>query len=111
MTKDDVSEAVAYESFFGVVMERWEISSQKMRLPKSCYCSASSVIYGMGDRSVLQAPCMSVVELGRATPYGMAIAEMAGRCAADNNIGGIWRALGCIYTAGMSALNAGGNRL
>ncbi len=40
----------------------------------------------------------------------MAIAEMAGRCAADNNIiGGIWRALGCDYTAGdISALNAGG---
>ncbi len=41
----------------------------------------------------------------------MAIAEMAGRCAADNNIvvvsGG---ALGCDYTAGTSALNADENR-
>ena len=52
---------------------------------------------------------MSVIGARRATPYGMAIAEMAGRCAADNNIvvvsGG---ALGCDYRAGMASLNAGG---
>ena len=52
---------------------------------------------------------MSVIGARRATPYGMAIAEMAGRCAAHNNIvvvsGG---ALGCDYRAGMASLNAGG---
>ena len=92
-------------------MERWEISSEDEDYPKELLLlnHPPEVIYGIGDRSVLQAPCMSVIGARRATPYGLAIAEMAGRCAADNNIvvvsGG---ALGCDYTAGMSALNAGG---
>ena len=92
-------------------MEKWEISSEDEDYPKELLLlnHPPEVIYGMGDRSVLQAPCMSVIGARRATPYGMAIAEMAGRCAADNNIvvvsGG---ALGCDYRAGMASLNAGG---
>ena len=92
-------------------MERWEISSEDEDYPKELLLlnHPPEIIYGMGDRSVLQQPCMSVIGARRATPYGMAIAEMAGRCAADNNIvvvsGG---ALGCDYMAGMASLNAGG---
>ena len=93
-------------------MEKWEISSEDEDYPKELLLlnHPPEIIYGMGDRSVLQQPCMSVIGARRATPYGMAIAEMAGRCAADNNIvvvsGG---ALGCDYMAGMASLNAGGN--
>ena len=92
-------------------MERWEISSEDEDYPKELLLlnHPPEIIYGMGNRSVLQQPCMSVIGARRATPYGMAIAEMAGRCAADNNIvvvsGG---ALGCDYMAGMASLNAGG---
>ena len=92
-------------------MEKWEISSEDEDYPKELLLlnHPPEIIYGMGDRSVLQQPCMSVIGARRATPYGMAIAEMAGRCAADNNIvvvsGG---ALGCDYMAGMASLNAGG---
>lgn len=92
-------------------MERWEISSEDEDYPKELLLlnHPPEIIYGMGDRSVLQQPCMSVIGARRATPYGMAIAEIAGRCAADNNIvvvsGG---ALGCDYMAGMASLNAGG---
>ena len=85
-------------------MERWEISSEDEDYPKELLLlnHPPEIIYGMGDRSVLKQPCMSVIGARRATPYGMAIAEMAGRCTADNNIvvvsGG---ALGCDYMAGM----------
>ena len=69
-------------------MERWEISSEDEDYPKELLLlnHPPEIIYGMGDISVLQQPCMSVIGARRATPYGMAIAEMAGRCAADNNI-------------------------
>ena len=69
-------------------MEKWEISSEDEDYPKELLLlnHPPEIIYGMGDRSVLQQPCMSVIGARRATPYGMAIAEMAGRCAADNNI-------------------------
>lgn len=92
-------------------MEKWEISSEDEDYPKELLLlnHPPEIIYGMGDKSVLKQPCMSVIGARRATPYGMAIAEMAGRCAADNNIvvvsGG---ALGCDYRAGMASLNAGG---
>ena len=95
-------------------MEKWKISSEDELYPKELLLlnHPPKVIYGMGDRSVLQASCLSVIGARKATPYGMAIAEMAGRCAADNNIvvvsGG---ALGCDYTAGMAALNAGGKTI
>ena len=95
-------------------MERWEITSEDEDYPKELLLlnHPPEVIYGIGDRSTLQAPCLSIIGARRATPYGMAIAEMAGRCSADNNIvvvsGG---ALGCDYMAGMAALNAGGKTI
>lgn len=70
---------------------------------------APDVLYVRGDPSVLQMPCLSVVGARRFTPYGRAIAEMAGRIAAESGIalvsGG---ARGCDQAAGRAALDAGG---
>lgn len=67
------------------------------------------VIYGRGDPRALEGPCVSIVGSRRATPYGLAIAEMAARSAAQHGItvvsGG---ALGCDRAAGLEALRAGG---
>lgn len=95
-------------------MEKWEITTEDEDYPQELLLlnHPPEVLYGMGDRSVLRMPCLSIIGARKATPYGMAIAEMSGRCAADNNIvvvsGG---ALGCDYMAGMAALNAGGKTI
>ncbi len=104
--KDDVSEAVAYRSrSFGVAMEmgdfirRWGLSKRAATAQPSTWSDLCNRI---------EAFCKHPVGnwARRATPYGMAIAEMAGRCAADNNIVVVSEEAGCDYTAGMSALNA-----
>ena len=95
-------------------MEKWEITTEDEDYPQELLLlnHPPEVLYGMGDRSILRMPCLSIIGARKATPYGMAIAEMSGRCAADNNIvvvsGG---ALGCDYMAGMAALNAGGKTI
>ena len=38
---------------------------------------------GIGDPSALGAPCISIIGARRATPYGIAVAEIAGRVAAE----------------------------
>lgn len=95
-------------------MKKWEITTEDEDYPQELLLlnHPPEVLYGMGDRSILRMPCLSIIGARKATPYGMAIAEMSGRCAADNNIvvvsGG---ALGCDYMAGMAALNAGGKTI
>lgn len=68
-----------------------------------------AVLYGLGSREALLGPCISVIGARRATPYGLSVAEMAARVAAECGItvvsGG---ALGCDHAAGMAALRAGG---
>lgn len=66
-------------------------------------------LYGMGDLTVLGMDSISIVGARRATPYGMAIAEMCGRIAAESDIcvvsGG---AMGCDHAACRAAIDAGG---
>ena len=66
-------------------------------------------IFGLGEPDALLGPCLSVVGARRATPYGLAVAEMAARVAAECGVtvvsGG---AMGCDYAAGMAALAASG---
>ena len=66
-------------------------------------------LYGMGDVEALSTPCISVVGARRASPYGLAIAEMAARVAVGCDVtvvsGG---AMGCDHAAGAAALAAGG---
>lgn len=69
-------------------------------------------IYGRGNRELLQRHCLSIVGARRATPYGLAVSEMAARVAAQSDIvvvsGG---ALGCDCAAGTAALRAGGTTI
>lgn len=66
-------------------------------------------LYGRGSVEVLRRPSISVIGARRATPYGLAVAEMAGRIAAESDIvlvsGG---ARGCDSAAARAALDAGG---
>lgn len=66
-------------------------------------------LYCLGDPSALLGPCVSIVGARRPTPYGVAIAEFAGRIAAECGVtvvsGG---AIGCDATAERAALAAGG---
>lgn len=66
-------------------------------------------LYVLGDPSVLAEPCLSVIGARKATPYGVAVAMLAGRVAAECDIvlvsGG---ALGCDSAAARGALAAGG---
>ena len=89
----------------------WEISPDDEEFPQSLHDlePVPEVLYGRGDPKVLQGPCLSVIGARRATPYGIAVAEMAGRVAAESGIvvvsGG---AMGCDCAAGRAALEAGG---
>lgn len=69
-------------------------------------------LYVRGDLSVLDTPALSIIGSRRATPYGLALAEMAARAAAQSNItvvsGG---AIGCDQAAGRAALKAGGRHI
>lgn len=67
-------------------------------------------LHVVGDAGSLLGPCISVVGARRATPYGLAVAEMAGRVAAECGLvvvsGG---AVGCDHAAARAALDAGGS--
>lgn len=69
-------------------------------------------IYGVGNIDILSEPCISVIGARRATPYGLAVAEMSGRIAAECGIvlvsGG---AMGCDSAAARAALAAGGKTI
>lgn len=66
-------------------------------------------LFGIGDPKSLLGPCVSVIGARKATPYGLSIAKMAGRVAAECGLvlvsGG---ALGCDHAAARGALDAGG---
>ena len=89
----------------------WELSPDDEEFPQSLHDlePVPETLYGRGDPKVLQGPCLSVIGARRATPYGIAVAEMAGRVAAESGIvvvsGG---AMGCDCAAGRAALEAGG---
>ena len=67
------------------------------------------VLYARGCVEVLARPCFSIIGTRRATPYGLAVTELAARMATERGIvvvsGG---ALGCDSAAGRAALAAGG---
>ena len=69
-------------------------------------------LYVRGDPASLSRPSISVVGSRRATPYGIACAELAGRVAAEAGVtvvsGG---AVGCDQAAGRAALAAGGRHV
>ena len=92
--------------------EMFEIGCGEEGWPQSFECLPNGMdrIYGIGSRSVLLEPCLAVIGARRATPYGLATAEMAGRIAAECGVvvvsGG---AMGCDAAACRAAMSAGGN--
>lgn len=89
----------------------WEMCAEDEGFPASLLDldPVPEMLYGRGNPEVLSGPCLSVIGARRATPYGIAVAEMAGRVAAECGItvvsGG---AMGCDCAAGRAALEAGG---
>ena len=67
------------------------------------------VIHGRGNPEIIREMGLGVIGARRATPYGLAVASMAGRIAAESGItlvsGG---AMGCDAAAARGALDAGG---
>ena len=94
--------------------ERWILTRGDAYYPKCLedLHSPPRVLYGIGDPTLLSTPMLSVIGARRATPYGIAIAEMTARVAVDYGVtvvsGG---AMGCDFAAGMSALSGGGKTI
>lgn len=82
--------------------ESWPASLEDLECPPD-------ELHGIGDPEVLAKKCISIIGARRATPYGLAVARMAGRVAAECGIvvvsGG---AMGCDAAAARGALDAGG---
>lgn len=92
--------------------ERLELQRGESGFPRSL-AEAEGVradrLYVLGDPGVFEQSSVSIIGARRATPYGEAIAQMAGRIAAESGIvvvsGG---AMGCDHAASRAALDAGG---
>ena len=97
-----------------VPKDGWELVRGDREYPESLEAMSTQprVIYGRGDRAVLSQPCLAVIGARQATPYGLTIASMAGRVAAESGIvlvsGG---AMGCDAAAARGALDAGGRTI
>lgn len=93
---------------------RWEIGPKDEVYPESLRAMEEppEVLYGVGDVSVLNTMCLAVIGARLATPYGLSVASMAGRIAAESDItlvsGG---AMGCDAAALRGALDAGGRTI
>lgn len=92
--------------------QRYELRTEDERYPRALREEEgvrAEVLYVLGDPDVLQEPMVSVIGARKATPYGVAVAQMAGRIAGECGItvvsGG---AMGCDYAASKAALDAGG---
>ena len=95
--------------------ERYELHKGDVGFP-SMIAQEDSVradtLFVYGSLDVFDCDTVSIIGARRATPYGIAIAEMAGRIAAESGIvvvsGG---ALGCDHAASRAALDAGGRTI
>ncbi len=93
---------------------KWEITPEDEAYPDSIRAMEEppEVIHGVGDVSVLDTMCLAVIGARLATPYGLSVAKMAGRIAAESGItlvsGG---AMGCDAAALRGALDAGGRTI
>lgn len=69
-------------------------------------------LYGIGDKSILDTPCISIIGARRGTPYGIQVAKLVARLAAERGItvvsGG---ALGVDSAAALAAIDAGGKTI
>ena len=93
------------------ISRRWTLSCEDEGFPASLkdLSEPPELIHGIGSAEALSGPCISIIGARRATPYGLAVAEMAARVAAECGItvvsGG---AMGCDHAAGLAAIRHGG---
>lgn len=90
----------------------WELTPEDELFPSTLKDNPHAEVerlYGRGDPAALSQRSVAVIGARRATPYGIAIARMAGRIAGESGImvvsGG---AMGCDHAASRAALDAGG---
>ena len=93
-------------------VEKWELKQDDDLFPESIRDEPSvkvETLYGLGNPEALSDTSVSIIGARMATPYGVSVAQMAGRVAAESGItvvsGG---ARGCDYAATRAALDAGG---
>lgn len=93
----------------------WEIKRGEDGYPEALEDlgdGAPSTIYGVGDRACLGLPCISIIGARLATPYGLAVAEMAARVSVECDLvvvsGG---ARGCDHAASRAAIDSGGRTI
>lgn len=93
-------------------VNKWELRPDDELFPKSLLEQSGvkvEVLYGLGDPSCLSDNSVAIIGARKATPYGLAIAQMAGRVSAESGItvvsGG---AMGCDCAASRAAIDAGG---
>ncbi len=69
-------------------------------------------LYVRGDPEVLSTPALSIIGARKASPYGLAVAELAAKVAVEAGVtvvsGG---AVGCDQASGWAAVNAGGKHV
>lgn len=90
---------------------RWEIRRGEDGWPSALeeLSPPPDRVFGCGDPAALLAPALAVVGARRATPYGLSVAAMAGRVAAECGVAVVsGGAMGCDHAAGSAALAAGG---
>ena len=87
--------------------KRWELRPDDEMFPQALRDNNSAkveVLYGIGEPGCLSEASLAIIGARRATPYGVAIAEMAGRVAGESGIvvvsGG---AMGCDCAASRAA--------
>ena len=90
---------------------RFELTLDDERFPDGVreLEDAPERLYAWGNLDVLNAPALAVIGARSATPYGIAVAEIAGRVAAQSSVAVVsGGARGCDAAAGAAALDAGG---
>ena len=69
-------------------------------------------LFVRGDPEVLSTPALSIIGARKASPYGLAVAELAAKVAVEAGVtvvsGG---AVGCDQASGWAAVNAGGKHV
>ncbi|AEB06994.1 SMF family protein [Coriobacterium glomerans PW2] len=94
--------------------DRHVIALDDPRYPKGVAAlpAAPKRLWVLGDPQELAGPCLAIIGARRATPYGIACAELAARVAAESGVTVVsGAARGCDRAAGAAALEAGGRHI
>lgn len=91
---------------------RYRLTPADARFPEALADQGIKELFCVGNLSVLKEPTLAVAGSRRATPYGIAASEIAGRVAAECDVVVLTSAAaGCEHAAARSALDGGGRVL